>query len=381
MAGVYIHIPFCAKACFYCDFHFSVNRKKMDEMVEALLAEIKYFGNKGKQDFFGNQALSTIYFGGGTPSLLSGLQIQAILNAIRENYNLQEDLEITLESNPDDLTLERCRWFKEAGINRLSIGIQSFYEEHLHWMNRSHNAEQAKTCVENAIQSGIDVITVDLIYGFPGLTDEQWLKNLEMANDLKVNHLSCYSLTLEDRTPLKKLVETGRYNSPREEDAVRHFEMLMDWAETNGWEHYEISNFCRKKQYSKHNTGYWKGEKYLGIGPSAHSYNKLERRWNVRDNLKYIEKWVLNEPCFEIETLSISEKANDYILTSLRTSWGLNINELSEILGSDFYTNNQNTIQKFINIEMIEHKDNILLLTKKGKLYADGIASELFVNV
>ena len=272
MAGIYIHIPFCAKACFYCDFHFSVNRKKMDQMVEALIAEINYFGVKGESDFFGKQALSTIYFGGGTPSLLSGTQIQSILETIRKNYPLQKELEITLESNPDDLTLERCKWFKEAGINRLSIGIQSFFEEHLQWMNRSHNATQAKKCVENAIRSGIDVITIDLIYGFAGLTDAQWLENLEIANELNINHLSCYSLTLEERTPLKKLVETGRYDSPREEDAERQFGILMDWAEKNGWEHYEISNFCRKKQYSKHNTGYWKGETYLGIGPSAHSY-------------------------------------------------------------------------------------------------------------
>jgi len=379
MAGVYIHIPFCAKACFYCDFHFSVNRKKMDEMVTALLAEIKYFGNKGNSDFFGGQALSTIYFGGGTPSLLSGLQLQAILNAIRENYDLQEELEITLESNPDDLTLERCNWFKEAGINRLSIGIQSFFEEHLIWMNRSHNAIQAKTCVENAIQSGIEVITIDLIYGFPGLTDAQWLQNLDMANRLNVNHLSCYSLTLEERTPLKKLVETGRYDSPREEDAVRQFGILMDWAEKNGWEHYEISNFCRKKEYSKHNTGYWKGETYLGIGPSAHSYNKTQRRWNVRDNAGYVENWLINQPVFEEETLTVSEKTNDYILTALRTQWGLDLILASKISGMDFGQKNQTLLQKFKDLRMIEITSDKITLTNKGKLYADGIASELFL--
>jgi oxygen-independent coproporphyrinogen-3 oxidase len=379
MAGIYIHIPFCAKACFYCDFHFSVNRKKMDEMVTALLAEIRCFGNQGNSDFFGDQTLSTIYFGGGTPSLLSGLQIQAILNAIRENYKLKDQLEITLESNPDDLTLERCKWFKKAGINRLSIGIQSFYEEHLQWMNRSHNAEQAKSCVENAIQSGIDVITIDLIYGFPGLTDAQWLENLELANALNVNHLSCYSLTLEERTPLKKLVETGRYDSPREEDAVRQFGILMDWAEKNGWEHYEISNFCRKKEYSKHNSGYWKGETYLGIGPSAHSYNKTQRRWNVRDNAGYVENWLNNHPVFEEETLTLSEKTNDYILTALRTQWGLDLILANKISGMDFGQKNQTILQKFKDLGMIEIKSDKITLTNKGKLYADGIASELFL--
>lgn len=348
-------------------------------MVEALMAEINYFGVKGESDFFGKQALSTIYFGGGTPSLLSGSQIQSILETIRENYRLQEELEITLESNPDDLTLERCKWFKEAGINRLSIGIQSFFKEHLQWMNRSHNAEQAKSCVENAIQSGIDVITIDLIYGFPGLTDAQWLENLEMANKLNVNHLSCYSLTLEERTPLKKLVETGRYDSPREEDAVRQFGILMDWAEKNGWEHYEISNFCRKKQYSKHNTGYWKGETYLGIGPSAHSYNKTQRRWNVRDNAGYVENWLNNHPVFEEETLTVSEKTNDYILTALRTQWGLDLILATRISGMDFGQKNQTILQKFKDLGMIEIKSDKITLTNKGKLYADGIASELFL--
>lgn len=349
-------------------------------MVEALIAEINYFGIKGDSDFFGPQILSTIYFGGGTPSLLSGEQIQNILTAIRQNYHLKETFEITLESNPDDLTPERCAWFKNAGINRLSIGIQSFFEEHLQWMNRSHNATQAVSCVENAIRSGIDVITIDLIYGFPGLTDEQWLYNLEKANALKVNHLSCYSLTLEARTPLQKLVETGRYDSPREEDAVRQFGILMDWAQNNGWEHYEISNFCRKKQYSQHNTGYWNGETYLGIGPSAHSYNKTQRRWNVRDNLKYIEQWALNKPSFETEILTTAEKANDFILTTLRTSRGLDIKKLSEICGFDFFTKNKKIIQKYLSLDMLQNLDNTLVLTNKGKYFADGIASALFVD-
>ena len=359
-------------------------------MTEAILKEVVYFGKKGSQDFFKNKPIETIYFGGGTPSVLPIEDISKIIETIYKNYNIAENPEITLEANPDDLTIDYCSQLKlicrqlkltamdAQGINRLSIGIQSFYDEHLKWMNRSHDATQAGECVQNAINAGIENISIDLIYGFPCLSDEQWKANLLKAQNLPINHLSCYCLTVEEKTPLKKLIETGRYLAPDEDAASGHFNYLMDWAKTNNWEHYEISNFCRNGFYSKHNTGYWQNKLYLGIGPSAHSYNATERRWNVKDNNLYIESWQQNNPSFEVEVLTQTEKLNDYILTSLRTKWGLDMIIASAISGSNFKEDNKDLIEMYVSMGLLNFEGNILTLTDEGKLYADGIAAELF---
>ena len=350
----------------------------MPEMTEAILKEVVYFGKKGMQDFFYSKPIDTIYFGGGTPSTLPIEDITKILETIYANYTVANNPEITLEANPDDLTEDYCRRLKVTGINRLSIGIQSFYDEHLKWMNRSHNAEQAENCVKNAIDAGITNISIDLIYGFPGLMDTQWEANLQKAQNLPINHLSCYCLTVEEKTPLKKLIETGRYKAPDEDIATGHFNTLVNWAKTNHWEHYEISNFCRNGFYSKHNTGYWQQKHYLGIGPSAHSYNSAERRWNVKDNNLYIQGWEQNQTSFEVEILTPTEKLNDFILTSLRTQWGLDIAVASEISGTDFFKENKELIDMYVSMGLMETDKSILKLTNEGKLYAEGIAAEFF---
>ena len=349
-------------------------------MTKAILKEIAYFGNTKENDFFKGKPISTIYFGGGTPSILPIEDIVQILDLIKNQFILNDALEITLEANPDDLTIDYCSQLKLAGINRLSIGIQSFYEEHLQWMNRSHNALQANTCVMNAVESGIKNISVDLIYGFPGLTNEQWRANLQTVQNLPINHVSSYCLTVEDKTPLKKLIETKRYAPTDENLASEHFNMLVDWSIKNQWEHYEISNLCRKGFYSKHNTGYWKQELYLGIGPSAHSYNKIERRWNLKDNKAYIESWQNDSPLFESELLKPSDQLNDYILTSLRTCWGLNLDLANEISGSNFREMKMELIEKYTSLSLITIDKNSIKLTTEGKLFADGIAADFFTD-
>jgi len=350
----------------------------MPQMTEALQQELRYFGNQSTVDFLGLTPVETIYFGGGTPSVLPIEAICQILETIHANYSVASNPEITLEANPDDLTLAYCHQLKQAGINRLSIGIQSFYEEHLQWMNRSHTVEQARNCVPFAQSAGIHNISIDLIYGFPGLSDNQWMANLETANSFGIHHLSCYSLTVEKHTPLKKLIDSGRYEAPVEDVSVRHFNTLMVWAASNLWEHYEISNFCRNNQYSKHNTAYWQQKPYLGIGPSAHSYNGTERFWNLRDNAAFIKSWGNNEPVLEKEILSSKERFNDLVLISLRTSWGLNTEMASQILGIDFNKTRKQLINKYIDLNMIEAQGVFLKLTNAGKHYADGIASEFF---
>jgi len=347
-------------------------------MVEAIYREIVFYGKSGSNLYMRDTPIETIYFGGGTPSVLSTTDISLLIETVQQNFEIVNNPEITLEANPDDLTKEYCDELKSAGINRLSIGIQSFYEEHLVWMNRSHNAEQASNCVQIAIDSGINHISMDLIYGFPGLSDEQWTSNLEKASALQINHLSCYSLTVEERTPLKKLIDTGKYVAPDEDMSANQFSTLMSWAKNNDWEHYEISNFCRGGAYSKHNTAYWQQKKYLGIGPSAHSYNGLERRWNVKDNHAYIQSWILNIPPTESEILTKTEKLNDLILTSLRTKWGLKIDKANDIAGIDFYEENKDLIELYISMDLITYNDKLIKLTDSGKLFSDSISAEFF---
>ena len=327
----------------------------------------------------GGEPLQSVYFGGGTPSLLNENELENILNSIENNFTLLKDAEITLEANPNDLSKEKIKSLKKTSINRLSIGVQSFFDEDLVWMNRAHKSNEALASIKTAQDGGFENITIDLIYGTPGLTDEKWRKNLEMALDLKINHISSYALTVEPKTALHKFIEAGKYETVNEEQSSRQFEILIDTLEANNFEQYEISNFARNKNYAVHNSNYWKNEKYLGIGPSAHSFNKVSRSWNVANNQLYIKAIDENKIPNETETLTAKNKFNEYVMTSLRTMWGCDL----KFFGKEFGLENLETIQQkaktFFEKDLMIEKDGILLLTKKGKLFADGVASELFL--
>ena len=378
MAGIYLHIPFCRQACHYCDFHFSTSLKNKEELVHSLVKEIEL-----QKEFFGDEkasALKTIYFGGGTPSLLSNEEVGQLISAITKTFAVDSDAEVTMEANPDDLTSGKLKELKSAGINRLSIGIQSFDDADLKWMNRLHNAEQAIRSVKDAQGEGFDNITIDLIYGTPLLSDEQWKKNLQTAFDLGVQHLSCYALTVEPRTSLAHDIMNGKQKGVDDAKQARHFEMLMDFAEANGFEQYEISNFARNGKYSQHNSSYWTGEKYLGIGPSAHSYNEKERWWNVRNNGEYIRQINSGNIPAEKEILTPENKFNEYVMTSLRTTWGCNIEKIRKEFGAERAEIFFRQAMLKIGEGLMDQRRQNFILTRKGKFFADRIAAEMFVG-
>lgn len=373
MAGIYIHIPFCKKACNYCDFHFSTSVKYKTELINCLVLELEK-----RKDYLKSETIETIYFGGGTPSILSKDELQLVLNTVYANYSVLPTAEITLEANPDDLTLEKLTELKKIGINRLSIGIQSFIEENLTWMNRSHSVKQAKECVKNAQKIGFDNITIDLIYGIPNLTLNEWKNNIKQAISLNINHISAYCLTAEEKTALYHAIKTGETHMPCDDETSVQFEILIDELTANDFIHYEISNFGKQNFESKHNSAYWKQKKYLGIGPSAHSFDGKSRQWNVSNNIKYINGAKANKWDFEIETIDEVTRYNEYMLTSLRTIWGVDINYLNEHFSSKITTHFNKEIQPFIAKEQIVLQNNHYVLSTKGKLMADYIASELF---
>lgn len=382
MAGIYIHIPFCKQACFYCDFHFSTSLKKKDELISCMQKELVL-----RKDELKNETIETIYFGGGTPSLLSTEEIQSILKTIEENYSVIEDPEITLEANPDDLSEATILELAKSPVNRLSIGVQSFFEEDLESMNRAHNATEAKDCLSAAIGS-FDNITVDLIYGIPNMTNERWKENLQILFDFGINHISSYALTVEPKTALDSFIKQGKYPKLEEQVARAHFDILVAETQKQGFVHYEISNFGKPAYFSKHNTSYWQGKKYIGIGPSAHSFNKTHRSWNVANNAKYIKSLQENRLPNEIEELSVNDQFNEYIMTGLRTIWGVSLSKIEQDFGIDFKRRLLKTSEKFIQQELLvvtssdvdENQNCIekLKTTQKGKFLADGLASELF---
>ena len=372
MAGIYIHIPFCKRACHYCNFHFSVSQNLLPQMVDAIMQEAEL-----RNDYI-NENISTVYFGGGTPSLLSIGNLQLIIDKIYSLFDVDADAEITLEANPDDINEEKLKDWKTVGINRLSIGVQSFFEDDLEWMNRAHNATQAYKSIELAMQHNFNNISIDLIYGTPYLTDEQWLQNLETAKQLNVPHLSCYALTVEPNTALQKMIALHKKENVDAEKQSRHFEILMQWASENNYEHYEISNFAKPGFRSKHNSSYWQGKPYLGLGPSAHSYNGTSRQWNVANNALYIESINENIVPFEIETLTSTQKINEYIMTALRTVEGITTERLNTLSNEKIISSIMNDAQKFIQQNLMVTENGALILTKKGKLFADGIAADLF---
>ena len=373
-AGIYLHIPFCKQACHYCDFHFATNLKLKESMVDAMCKELI-----DSRALFANDTISSIYFGGGTPSLLSISDLQQLLFTIRNNYQVEEDAEITLEANPDDMSIEKAQHWYDAGVNRLSIGIQSFKQEDLVWMNRAHHAEQALESIQIAKQTGFTNITIDLIYGLPIGTSTDWENNLEIAFKSGVQHISAYALTVEKGTPLQRLILKNKMQAPEDIKAAEQFEIMLAQMEAHNWEQYEISNFCKDQNYSKHNTSYWKQKPYLGIGPSAHSYINQKRFWNVKNNVRYIEAINTNQNCKEEEFLTVTDIYNEMIMTGLRTKWGFDCNQAQNLTGIDIYERNEKDLMEYVKQGWLVDKDKQLLLTSKGKFMADGIASSLFV--
>lgn len=374
MAGIYIHIPFCKKACHYCDFHFSTSLKNKEALVDALCSEIGM-----RHDYLENKKLSTIYFGGGTPSLLTSSELDKIISTIREYFEVIPNAEITLEANPDDLTPEKIKELKASGINRLSIGIQSFFDDDLQRMNRSHSAQQAIDAVKNAISYGINNISIDLIYGLPNLTKEKWVHNLQQAFQLNVTHLSAYCLTIEEGTAFNHFLHKGKITLPTEPETIEQFELLMIEAAKHDFIHYEISNFCKAGKQSRHNSSYWTNEHYLGIGPSAHSYNGISRQFNVANNIKYIKGISSGILDMEIEMLTPANKFNEYVMTRLRTIWGINPAFISEQFGKETLTTFLSGAEPYLVSGSLQWQQDNLILTQKGKLLADKIASDLFV--
>ena len=371
MAGIYIHIPFCKQACNYCNFYFSTSLHFKDKLIDALIKEIDL-----QKNYLNGETVSSIYFGGGTPSILSSNEIQKILIKIQETFELDKTMEITLEGNPDDLSIQKLHALYEIGINRLSIGTQSFIEEDLRFMNRVHSAKEALQCIKDASKVGFRDLSIDLIYGSPSQSISSWKKNLETLQELDINHLSSYALTVEENTPLYHLIRKGKYPAVDENLAAIHFEILQEWAYKYDWNHYEISNLSRGDNYSKHNTSYWQGKTYLGLGPAAHSYNGTSRQWNLSNIKKYIDGVEANQVPFELEILNKSNQFNETIMTGLRTIWGVDKALLAQKF-PDYYGNFEKQVEQ-INPSWIHNSRDNLRLSDQGRFYADGIASDLF---
>ena len=372
MAGIYIHIPFCKQACNYCDFHFSTTYQTYrGQLVESLALELER-----RKNYLQSAEINTIYFGGGTPSLLSKTELQKILNFIYKCYPVSQNIEITLEANPDDLTVDYLKKLKRAGINRLSIGVQSFDDTQLSWMNRAHNGAQAKEAVLLAKKIGFDV-SIDLIYGTPNLTLDKWKETLQKFIEFEINHLSAYCLTIETNTPLYHQLKKGKTKSVSTKSQITQYEMMLEILEKHHFEQYEISNFAHKNKIAKHNTNYWNGIPYLGIGPSAHSYDGKSRAWNIKNNLKYINAINQQEAFSETEILTKKDQFNEMILTRLRTKWGVDLQELNEIMKIPKSFHKELRIHQKSNL--IYQNENTIFLTKQGRLLADRISSELFI--
>lgn len=373
MSGIYIHIPFCKQACHYCDFHFSTSMNKKEEMVLALAKEIRM-----RKREFKNDKLETIYFGGGTPSVLTSAEVNFLIDMVYENYDVVDNPEITLEANPDDLSIERVAELSKSKINRLSIGIQSFFEDDLKMMNRAHNSAEAQKCLEE-VTKYFDNISLDLIYGVPGMSNEKWKQNIEKALSFGVPHISSYALTIEPKTAMNKMIQTGKIEAPKDEVAQEHFMILVETMEAKGFIHYELSNFGKENYFSKNNSAYWLGKKYMGIGPSAHSYDGVSRSWNIANNPLYLKAIKDNKLPNEIEVLSEADQYNEYIMTGLRTIWGVSLDRIKADFGPSYLDYLVKQTQKFVFDELLFIENDILRPTKKGKFLTDGIASDLFI--
>ena len=361
MAGIYIHIPFCKKKCHYCNFFSVASEKLKTGFVEALNREVKL-----RNSYLNNEEVKTIYFGGGTPSLLDTEEIYKILNAIRSNFNVIDDVEITLEFNPDDVEKNKLNELKAAGINRLSIGVQSFNNNDLIYLDRTHDSAHSRKAIENIILAGFSNVTIDLIYGIPGSDLSSWERNLQTFIDYNLPHLSAYALTVENRTSLKWLIEKKKLDNVNEKLMSEQFKLLQAMLESNNYIHYEISNFARKGFYSKHNSLYWLGGNYIGLGPSAHSYNGKSRQWNISNIAKYKESLEIQNIVQEVEVLTIDQKYNEYVMTSLRTVWGIDIEHISNVFGMEYSKYFEKSAHKFIQQKLINRDENKFSLSDEG---------------
>lgn len=374
MPGIYLHIPFCKQACHYCNFHFSTSLQQKDAMVAAIIKELEL-----QKNYLNGAELTSIYFGGGTPSLLSLQDLERIFTQIYTLHKVAKNAEITLEANPDDLTPEKINQLRQTPINRLSIGIQSFADADLVFMNRAHNASEARTCIEQALGAGFENLTVDLIYGSPTTSDVQWAANLATVFEYPIAHLSAYCLTVEAKTALDHFVRQGKAPIVDEEQAARQFQYLIDCTREQGFEHYEISNFAKPGWYARHNSSYWLGDHYLGVGPAAHSFNGESRHWNIANNSKYIRFLAKNEDLiglFEREVLTADQQYNEYVMTSLRTIWGTDLSKISPSYQAYFLKK----IVQYLDGGQVVCSADVFRLTDAGKLIADRIAMELFVE-
>lgn len=372
MAGIYVHIPFCRQKCYYCDFYKTVNTSLTKNFISALENEIVK-----RKNYLEGEQIETIYFGGGTPSVLNENELTGILDFLNKHFNVSSTAEITFEANPDDLTVEYLNEIYRAGIRRLSIGIQSFQNEFLKKMNRRHDANQAIEAVENAAKTGFNDISIDLIYGLPGLTRDNWKADLNRVFQLPVQHLSAYHLTYHKGTPFYTWLKKGTLKSLNENESIRQFQTLIQMAKENGFEHYEISNFAKDQKYSKHNSSYWMGVKYLGLGPSAHSFNGIARSWNVSHIESYIKAIAAGLPYSEEEILSENNMYNEYILTRIRTIWGVSINEIKTGFGTEKVIYFQQNIEKYITSDLVKLQSGIYTLTEKGMFVSDEIMTNL----
>jgi oxygen-independent coproporphyrinogen-3 oxidase len=373
VSGIYLHIPFCKQACYYCDFHFSTSLKKKEGVLQAIQKELFL-----RKDEFTNTVVDTIYFGGGTPSLLNAEELEAIVENIYKNYHVSSTPEITLEANPDDLTQFKIEELNKSAVNRLSIGIQSFFDEDLKLMNRAHNAREAEASLKSSLQH-FNNISIDLIYGIPGMSEERWLQNIIKAISYGVPHISAYALTVEPNTALQKFILKGVVQPVDDEVATKHFLMLLEKLESHEFIHYELSNFGKEGFFSRNNTAYWQQKTYLGVGPSAHSYDGKFRSWNIANNSIYINKINQDELPSEKEELSITDQYNEYVMTGLRTHWGVSLNRIKEEFGHLYHQYLLKQAKKYIADNYLYIDNDILRTSRKGKFLSDGIASDLFL--
>ncbi|MFV0196633.1 radical SAM family heme chaperone HemW [Empedobacter falsenii] len=372
MAGIYIHIPFCKQKCSYCDFHFSTNLNNKSNLVKAINKELLLRKNEI------SQPLETIYFGGGTPSILSEIELESIFETIFKNYSTQNLKEVTLEANPDDLNQEKLKFLKSTPINRFSIGVQSFFEEDLQLMNRAHNAQEAERSIKLVQDFGFDNITIDLIYGSSTTTNDMWMKNLQQAINLNVPHISSYALTVEEKTILDHQIKKGITKPVDEDRQNEQFQLLIDTLTSNNFIQYEISNFGKENYFSLHNSNYWKGIHYMGIGPSAHSYNGKSRAWNIANNTKYIQAINQNNLPQEIEVLNEAERFNEMIMIGLRTIYGIDVDRINSEFSQPILDLFYQEINQLIKENLIIQQENKIILKPESKFFADGIASRLF---
>jgi len=375
VAGLYIHIPYCSKKCFYCDFYTITPGALRSDFVDCLLKEIEI-----QSDFLQHEPIESIHFGGGTPSLLSSEEFHRIVNAVNHRFDLHSHIEFAIEVNPENVNLNNLKLWKELGINRLSIGVQSFFDEDLQFMNRSHNANQAEIAIQMAKDFGFQNISIDLIYGFTGLNMDKWKKNIEKFLTFELSHLSAYQMTIEPKTVLGIKHKKGEYVPETDELFENQFFLLRDIMKSNGFEHYEISNWAKNGNYSTHNSNYWKHRNYLGIGPSAHSYNGKQRFWNVASLPKYIQSLKERKLSNEYETLETIDKYNEYILTSLRTMWGVDLHVIEDKFGLEFKIYLQENMKQYIKTNALIQTESVIKVSESGKMIADKIASDLFYD-